>query len=386
MVALVVSSILLLGVAKIYTSSKHSSKVNNDFAVLQEAGRIAMNYLVRDIRMAGFMGCVFNNGGPQFQCYLNSTNNFICGDFKTGLVGYNFTGTEADASNTATAYTLAVDTATPPKLKTGDETADWKNAKDTGLPTGFPAGAVAGSDVIIVKHGTGSSFPLANDNNSQNLQINALDSTVAASGSKSCNQKTGICAGDIMLVSDCNKSAVFQVSQLASSTAAVLNITHNNSGNPTPGNSKTIWANTTTDAYSKNDSEVMEYQTWAYYIANNQNGEPALYRQDGIAGDQAQELVEGIENMQILYGIDTSGDGTANYYASADQVDFTDTAKPVVSIRISLLVRSKNPLPKRPVASNTYTLATAKITNASDQRLRKIFTTTIKIRNKGGSL
>ena len=71
MIALVISSVLLLGVAKIYSTSKRSSMVNSDFAILQENGRIALNFLVQDIRMAGGMGCAFNSGDATlFQCFL----------------------------------------------------------------------------------------------------------------------------------------------------------------------------------------------------------------------------------------------------------------------------------------------------------------------------
>jgi len=50
-----------------------------------------------------------------------------------------------------------------------------------------------------------------------------------------------------------------------------------------------------------------------------------------------EELVEGVENMQLLYGEDTDGDGAANRYRSAANIDdFRD----VVSVKVGLLVRS----------------------------------------------
>ncbi|MDT8372197.1 MAG: PilW family protein, partial [Gammaproteobacteria bacterium] len=52
----------------------------------------------------------------------------------------------------------------------------------------------------------------------------------------------------------------------------------------------------------------------------------------------AVELIEGIENMQILYGEDTDADNTANYYVPAGTGGLN--MNQVVSIRISLLVRS----------------------------------------------
>ena len=87
--------------------------------------------------------------------------------------------------------------------------------------------------------------------------------------------------------------------------------------------------------------------------------------------------------MQILYGVDTNLDKVANFYASANQVDFTNTARPIVSVRISLLARSIAEIPKRPRVTNNYALASTTLTSPQDARIRKVFTTTVKIRNKG---
>jgi len=57
MVALAVSAILLLGVTTVYTASKRSYQVTDEFAGLQENARFALNVLTRNIRMAGFTGC-----------------------------------------------------------------------------------------------------------------------------------------------------------------------------------------------------------------------------------------------------------------------------------------------------------------------------------------
>ena len=43
--------------------------------------------------------------------------------------------------------------------------------------------------------------------------------------------------------------------------------------------------------------------TSTYYVGTGVSGRPALFRKDGAA--VAQELVEGVEDMQVLYGIDT---------------------------------------------------------------------------------
>ena len=92
-----------------------------------------------------------------------------------------------------------------------------------------------------------------------------------------------------------------------------------------------------------------------------------------------EELVEGIEQMQILYGVDTDDDGFTNSYVTSENVgDMFD----VISIRLMLLVRSEAEF----VAEDemTYTFNGNTVTPA-DRRLRQAFTTTIALRNRTGA-
>ena len=57
---------------------------------------------------------------------------------------------------------------------------------------------------------------------------------------------------------------------------------------------------------------------------------------DGRLGSR-DEILEGIESMQILYGEDTNNDKPTNYYVTANQVS---NWRDVVSIRLRLLMRS----------------------------------------------
>ena len=90
-----------------------------------------------------------------------------------------------------------------------------------------------------------------------------------------------------------------------------------------------------------------------------------------------QELVDNVENLQILYGVDTDGDGIANRYVRAHETaaGMTD----VVSIRASLLLRTENNIAS---AAQTYAYNGANVT-ATDLRVRRVFTNTVKVRNRG---
>ncbi|MDH3947490.1 MAG: PilW family protein, partial [Gammaproteobacteria bacterium] len=127
-----------------------------------------------------------------------------------------------------------------------------------------------------------------------------------------------------------------------------------------------------------------------YYIGVGSGNEPALFRYDyslGTAGATFDEMVEGVENTQILYGEDLSpndDDIQPTRYVTADNITSPDN---VVAVRISLLVRTPQEL-NRPQAPATNRLlgvddATGvDITSQSDRRIRKVFTTTIYLRNK----
>jgi len=53
-IAMAIGAIILLGITSIYASSKKSSKVQEGLSRVQENGRFVIEFLSRDIRMAGF--------------------------------------------------------------------------------------------------------------------------------------------------------------------------------------------------------------------------------------------------------------------------------------------------------------------------------------------
>ena len=75
--------------------------------------------------------------------------------------------------------------------------------------------------------------------------------------------------------------------------------------------------------------------TRAYSIQTGANGGPALFR--SVDGGAAEELVEGIENLQILYGEDTDNDHIPNYFVDAASI--TDWAQ-AISVRVTLIART----------------------------------------------
>ncbi|HEB93937.1 MAG TPA: prepilin-type N-terminal cleavage/methylation domain-containing protein [Gammaproteobacteria bacterium] len=109
-------------------------------------------------------------------------------------------------------------------------------------------------------------------------------------------------------------------------------------------------------------------------------GEGNDLRCQGNNNDAHQSLVEDIHNMQALYGIDDDNDSTANRYVRADQVGAGNWGR-VVSLRVALLVASNGDINATQQAGSISLLDT-EIDAPDDNRLYRVFTTTIPLRNR----
>jgi type IV pilus assembly protein PilW len=111
-------------------------------------------------------------------------------------------------------------------------------------------------------------------------------------------------------------------------------------------------------------------QETSYSIAMGSEGQPALFR-NGL------EFLDGIENLQILFGEDIDASGIANYYVPADQV--ADMAN-VISIRLAVVVRSYDDNLTGGLTQNYNLFGTT--VAAPDNRLRQVYTSTVAVRNR----
>lgn len=139
-------------------------------------------------------------------------------------------------------------------------------------------------------------------------------------------------------------------------------------------------------------SRIMPLAASLYYIRLNSAdpAQPALYRRNGAGA--SDEMVEGVEDMQVTYGVDTSNpatcsdnDGGVDSYVTADNVEATvpcgtaaEDWKKVLSVRVTLVMRSV----EDGIATESSTFTYEDGTTVTDRRLRKTFTTTIAVRNR----
>jgi len=92
-------------------------------------------------------------------------------------------------------------------------------------------------------------------------------------------------------------------------------------------------------------------------------------------------IVERVENLQILYGVDTdnSSDGTANKYVTWNNVTNAEREK-IVSVRFGLLVSTPTETAKAQLAT-THAILDQTV-NLNDRRINRVYTSTVVLRNR----
>jgi len=328
LVALVISLFLLAGIIQVYVANKSSYGFTNSISRIQENGRYAMELMAQDLRMAGFFGCAV------FDTEDDASMDSIVNNLDTAGNGYD------------------------PELY---------DFLEQDLVEGSDNDGLNGSDSITLRGalpGQATVMPPYNLNLSANIHI---------------TQPSDVQAGDIIMISNCRGADIFQVTNATSSADANTQAVVHNTGvaDPGPGNynpDTCTAGHCLSQAYGA-DSSVFKLQTVTYTIAVGESGEPALWRSSNGVNE---ELIEGIEQMQVLYGVDTTDDDHPNQYMIATNVvSWYD----VMSIRLMLLVRSAAVQVVEAPQVITYNGVTA---TAADNRLRQVFTTTIALRNRIG--
>jgi type IV pilus assembly protein PilW len=330
MIAMLLGAFLIGGIIQIFIGSRQTYRMQENLSRLQENGRFVMDFITRDNRMMGFQGCASRSITPNVIIDPKNPNPnpapaTLAGGLSTPLVGSNNVANNWSAS-----------------------------------ACGAANDCVAGTDAVTYHFGGSCGGNLTGN-------MATVNANIQIPATNSCN----ISAYDVLMLSDCGSSDIF-IATSASSGSGVQTIAHANNQNTTNNLSKLYGS----------DAEVLVFRTYSFFIRNNTGGEPALWRLDNSRPTSTTnpiELVEGVENMQILYGADTDAtpDGTANYYVPAGTAGLN--MNQVVSIRVSVLVRSMNDgLAAQPVA---YTYNGATVT-PTDRRIRRVFTSTIALRNR----
>ena len=329
MIAMAISVTLLGGLIEVYLGSKQSYNLAEESSRLQENGRFSIDIMTREIRGADFWGCLrspqlYDAGTGEGNIFNSLNTGSAAYDANIHALGDGIAGTDGGGSN----------------------------SDSITLGSAFNAGIDVEADP-----GAGAVIQAAADN--------------------------GLQQNDIVIVSNCTGGDVFQVT--GANPGGSGSVGHN-TGNVSagPGNSKSNApaAQTGPCAAGVKHCLSQKYADGAtiYKVSGSTYDiRPSTTSESGANGlfRNGVEIIENVENMQILYGIDTDADAshTPNQYVVG-----AGSMPTAVTVRLALLLRGERDLLPTTTAQTHQILDASIATN--DRRLYRTFTTTITVRNR----
>ena len=260
MISVVLGLVVIGGVVSVLLANKRSYSTNEGLGQIQESARTAFELMARDIRQAGANGCDNNN----------RVGNVIAAGGQWWSTWYGVTGIDGAAT-------------------------------DPAVADGTTAGLrVAGTDSIHVQSVQGVSVPVQLHNaTATTMRFAAL---------------TPFVVGDVLVACDVDHSTMFRAT--AVTTVTPFTVTHAATGSNC---SSGLGFPTVCDSGAGTlhpfpiNSQVSRVTASAWYIGNNERaGESgrSLYRvrlnNGGV--EVTEEIVSGVTDMQLRYGLNGSQD------------------------------------------------------------------------------
>ena len=286
MLSLVIGLIVIGSAFALYLGGKQTARISRELTATQDAGRLILDVIARELRSAGDFGC------PPAQLRISTL-------------------AQPNRLNLALPPLLGFEAGTSPSGVGRLGVASAIGAQP--LSDGLSISAVSGTSVPIIVQAAAST---------DSLTVRSTD---------------GFLAGDIAVVADCLAASVFEVTainQVANGTL-LSHIARVAAGGSASG------GNTTDDIETsfRSGSEVGRLDTSWWFVAMPVGRPRGLYRMSGATGI-ASLVSDRVRDLKFTYGIDTTGDGLPdqlNIQASS----VTDWAQ-VVNVRLELLLRSEN--------------------------------------------
>ena len=271
MVAATLGLLILLGLSRVFVAARVGYGLSEAKSRMQENARLAVDSIQRDVRMAGYMGCV-NDGARMrnnewFVHVPGSTNvrSFAGADFADSFAraveGFEATGTAPGAAATLT----------------GALGGNWTPA----LPAALRGRVAQGSDVLVVRYLGPRRARLTN------FVPNAAGARVTVDTSV----LGPVQAGRTYALTDCNQVSFFNASSVANGGTTLVATDVGGA-----------------EYYSTTSAYLYEVTTVAHYVGADTDGRLGLYRHEMRRGGAAptEVLATGVLSLQVLYGWDTS--------------------------------------------------------------------------------
>lgn len=337
MVAMLLGLMLIAATIQVFIGSKQTYRTTEASSRVQENGRFADEFLSRDLRMAGFFGCLGESE-------LEFTNNVDPNKYDSDV------GEAVDISAGNELRAFDIGSSLP-----SDLTA-------LGLSMGSDSGDVLpNTEAVLIRRANqcpgGQVVPPLMGDGAANIKI---------ADAESC----GLEQDSVALITDCQTADAFGITNNPLSGGSKDTLNHSNALND---------GNTLSTKYGE-DAWVYTLYAAVYYIGRNPAGEPALYRRVlSNAGNMvAEELVEHVEDLAFEFGIDENNDFVADTYRDTSELSSADWSK-VVAARYSLVARSHEQNVTQGVQEYEFDGSDLE---GTDRRLRHVFTKTVSLRNR----
>ncbi|MGI9326828.1 MAG: PilW family protein [Pseudomonadales bacterium] len=325
MLALALGLVVVTGIVNLFVGNSQTYTILNGQARLQENARFGFEFITRAARTAGYFGCA-----PEFDNIVNTLNAPDWDSMPEFDLSQPVQGHEGEAGGTWAPVLSSL-----PRTVGGASANVYIPGNGVDIST-----IVDETDVLVLR----SLAPPA-----RRLTANlgaAGNPVVEAPGNNS-----DFAVGDIVMIADCEQGAMFRITG-AAVAANEVTLAHATAGTGVYENSATVdgpagpiprQLSVIGQPYEK-DTIVAGVEVTIFFIApsatvDNQGNTPnALWRKAGT--DAPQELIAGIDDLQLLYGVDsTLADGVpnANQYMPIDDVPDVNQ---IVSLRVTLAVNS----------------------------------------------
>jgi type IV pilus assembly protein PilW len=408
MIALALGALLVLGLAQLFSASKASFLTSQGLSRVQEASRFTVDFLQRDLRQVGLMGCS-NDLALEAQFRDNGIRR-VFSHFATTGVADNVAsaptllrfdmpieGWEA----TATGSGATLDRSASEDIPLAAAASNWSPAVPAAIWSNIQNIAISGSDIIAVRFPSFDAIPV-------NLVVGTPNTLVLPSVGIYNNLPSGMLGSQgLYMLTRCDGASFLQVTGAvnAGTLSAPVDI-------PAGLNTAAIVA----QEHYDNAAMLYRMESYVYFVglADHDNDgtreSPALFRLNvqltgtGTLGVVPEELVDGVENLQLRYRWDNQAaatvdpDGILDTIGGADAVAAAgptpeDGWRAVGSVQVGVLIRA----PDRSTASarnstascadatalgGAFCVAGLRYLASPDERIRQAYDTTVTLRNR----
>lgn len=316
MVAITISLLLLAGVLQIFLGSRQTYTMQDGMARMQENARYILDRLTQDIGAAGYLGCMDSEevDGDNQQLIANTLTQQAAGsvyDFSASIFGQEAAG-------------------------------------------------IGGTDILTIRHASGSGIGLTARmvNTTDPIALNTADAAYA-----------DLVQYDIVALADCEHVSIFMVTNDPTTSAGAIQHLTGVVAASGPNTGQSNSSNDLQHIYGADTSSLPStfvVSSTVYQVAASASGNGNSLYANGVA--EANELIEGVNDFQVLYGVNDDNDLGADRYVDANNVTTGGTDwNDVVAVRLSL------------------TLSTVETVKAGNT-ISKTFTTTVRLRNRGENI